>query len=127
MKRRCCITNFEVGYAGLQPGFILQGLILKLLSQKPLHGYEILTKIEERFPNIPAFRELVENGLGYRILRNLEAMGFITSEWEVSEGPARRVYKITEKGLEALNTFKKELDALKNAIDSFKNFLSEEV
>lgn len=112
---------------GLQPGFLLEGLILKFLSQNPLHGYEIFTKIEELFPEIPSFRGLVMRGVGYRILRVMEEMGLITSEWDVSGGPARRVYKITEQGLKALDYFINNIELLKSTLEKITNFLKQEV
>jgi DNA-binding PadR family transcriptional regulator len=123
MRQRCIGPHHGLeGPGGLQLGFLLQGLILKLLSQKPLHGYEIFTKIEESFPEIPNFRGLVMRGVGYRVLRMMEEMGLISSEWDVSVGPARRVYKITEEGLRALHNFNKNLEILKDTIEKFINF-----
>jgi PadR family transcriptional regulator, regulatory protein PadR len=39
----------------------------------------------------------------YRLLRSMEEEGLVTSSWETPEsGPSKRVYAITDLGLEAL-------------------------
>lgn len=54
----------------------------------------------------------------YGLLRKMEYFGFITSKWDVEGGgPARRVYKITEEGLEYLNSSLKSLRDAKKVID----------
>jgi DNA-binding PadR family transcriptional regulator len=48
----------------------------------------------------------------------MEYFGFITSKWDVEGGgPARRMYKITEEGLEYLNGSLKSLKDAKKIID----------
>lgn len=80
-------------------------LILKLLSEKPLHGSEIRealkTKIEIEVPSSAI----------YAILSTLEEKGLVLSKWETSErGAARKLYSITEYGIEYL---KEKIDELK--------------
>lgn len=127
MRRRCGRFYHEMEGMGLKPGFILEGLILKLLAQEPMHGYEIFTRIEEYFSEIPSFRGLVMRGVGYRILRMMEEFGLIASEWDVSVGPARRVYKITEDGLKTLEAFINSLNTLKMTLEKILSFLNQEV
>ena len=79
----------------------IQGLvvvaILKLLAKEPMHGYALLDSLKELFDmDIP-------KSLVYMTLRRLEAHGFVVSRWETSSsGPARRIYHITEDGVEFL-------------------------
>ena len=78
---------------------LLQGtlgvLILKSVSQAPLHGYGIARWIEQ----VTGDEVLVEDGSLYPALHRLQAMKLLTSEWGVSES-GRRVkrYTITEQG-----------------------------
>jgi len=68
-----------------------------LIKQKPTYGSEIYQNLKEKF-GINAPRPLI-----YTLLRRLERNGFITSTWEMPEsGPARRIYRITEEGLDVL-------------------------
>ena len=74
-------------------------VILSLVSEQPRHGYQIEQVIEER-----EMREWTELGFSsiYYLLNKLEDQGLITGELvKVSgRGPARKVYTITEIGLE---------------------------
>lgn len=78
---------------------LLQGtlgvLILKALSAGPLHGYGIARSIERATEQ----EVLIEDGSLYPALHRLEALGFVTSEWTLSE-TRRRVkrYTITGRG-----------------------------
>jgi DNA-binding PadR family transcriptional regulator len=45
----------------------------------------------------------VDPGSIYRLLRGLEDQGFVESTWQTAEsGPSRRVYTMTERGVDAL-------------------------
>ncbi len=59
----------------------------------------------------------------YRALRELERDGYVTSQWDtsVTSGPARRVYTITDAGLEALNLWSSALDNYRQSLDRFFN------
>lgn len=80
-------------------------LILKLLSEKPLHGSEIRDLLKEKLEiDIPS-------SAIYAILTILEEKDMIISKWETGErGPARKLYSITEYGLEYL---REKIDELK--------------
>jgi DNA-binding PadR family transcriptional regulator len=103
----------------------LELAILRLLMEREYHGYEIFTKIEEKFPNVTHFRNLVSRGIGYRTLRVLEAEGFISSAWEVGEGPGRRVYKIEDKGKEAFRALSKNFFESMDELQKMADFLRE--
>ncbi len=74
--------------------------ILSLIAEKPCHGYQIERIIEAR-----GMRDWTEVGFSsiYYLLKKLEQAGMIESRLEQSEGqgPARKVYQITEIGREA--------------------------
>jgi poly-beta-hydroxybutyrate-responsive repressor len=84
--------------AGKAERFI-QPSILMSLKRKPSYGYEIIQTIQEfGFVEGPA-----PPGMIYRHLRDLEAAGLVTSAWKTeSAGPAKRVYRLTAEGEEAL-------------------------
>jgi PadR family transcriptional regulator PadR len=73
----------------------LEPCLLVLLHCKEAHGYELLEGLRPfGFDQNP-----VDLSTVYRILRDLEQQGFVTSRWEPgSAGPARRLYQITEEG-----------------------------
>jgi DNA-binding PadR family transcriptional regulator len=74
--------------------------ILSLVTEKPRHGYEIEQVIEER-----GMREWTEVGFSsiYYLLKKLEKEGLVEGQLEEAErGPARKVYRPTPAGREAL-------------------------
>jgi DNA-binding PadR family transcriptional regulator len=75
--------------------------ILSLISEKPRHGYEIESVIEER-----GMREWTEIGFSsiYYLLKKLEGEGLLKGRLEVAErGPARKVYHLTPVGRDVLH------------------------
>lgn len=78
----------------------LDGLILKVLSRRPSHGYAIARAIEE------ATGEdlLVEEGSLYPALYRLERRGWLEAEWGTSElGRRAKLYRLTPPGRSRLD------------------------
>lgn len=70
-------------------------LVLSLLNNRPMYGYEIIKVIELKSNGVFSFKE----GTLYPILHALEGKSMIESFWNESEGGRKRkYYKITEKG-----------------------------
>jgi len=104
-------------------GMPIRGLlhlaILSLVKDKTIHGAEIYRILKEKF-KIDVPKPMI-----YGLLRRMEYFGFLVSKWDVeSGGPARRMYKITEEGLEYLKESIENLKKIKNIID---NLLSETI
>jgi DNA-binding PadR family transcriptional regulator len=77
-----------------------QLLFLRLIHERPMHGYQIMEELSNR-----GFlqRGRLEAGSVYTILRRMEHHGLITSEWEEkADGPDRRVYTVTPEGAQIL-------------------------
>ncbi len=73
----------------------LNVLILKTLSQGPLHGYAISRCLRENSGE--AFK--VQEGALYPALRRLEKKGWLSSEWRTTEtGRTARFYGLTKQG-----------------------------
>ena len=71
--------------------------VLLVLKQWNIHGYLIM-----KYLNQMGFSQ-VDHATLYKELRRLESDGYIESEWQTDgNGPAKRVYKITETGEELL-------------------------
>lgn len=71
--------------------------ILKLLvdDDEPLHGYEIIRRLEARSQGYFRFKE----GLVYPTLHRMEQDGVLESRWLGEPGTRRRkVYVVTDKG-----------------------------
>ncbi len=87
-------------------------IILNIIKDGPVHGSEIHRILTEKYGlEIP-------KAIVYMILRKMEELGLIESEWETCEsGPVKRLYKISEKGLDFLIDSKDALEKLRNTID----------
>jgi PadR family transcriptional regulator PadR len=73
----------------------LESLILGVLQEGDLHGYEIAKRIRTMSDSMLSYGE----GQLYPALHALEAQGAIEARWVNQEGkPARRVYTLTDAG-----------------------------
>lgn len=85
----------------------IQFLILRLIYERPAHGYHLMEELQRR-DYVPPGR--IESGSIYTILRRMEHRELLTSEWEkVEGGPDRRVYKITDEGVAVLRECLEEI------------------
>jgi len=74
-------------------------LLLSLLSERPMYGYQIARELEQRSEGYFA----MEEGLLYPTLHRMEQEGLVGSEWRtVSEERRRKYYCITDKGKKVL-------------------------
>ena len=78
---------------------LLQGtvdlLILRALQQGPAHGYTVTRWVRERTDGVIA----MEDAALYQALHRLEAKGWISSEWGLSENNRRaKYYALTPAG-----------------------------
>ena len=98
------------------PKGLLKPLVLKLLSERPMHGFELMEQIFEK-----------TNGMWrpgpaaiYPTLEWLEANGYIKSdETEKRYEKTRRQYSITKKGTEALEDYEKSAQEIKKRMQEF--------
>ncbi len=80
----------------------LEMILLRLLSERPMYGYELVSTLEKRGGEQFQLKE----GTLYPVLYRLENAGLIEARWEtVERGVPRKYYRLTEAGtrqLEAL-------------------------
>lgn len=95
-------------------GFIQPRLLLQL-SNKPAHGYELMEVLgAEDDLSAP------DPGTLYRTLRQFEEEGLVRSTWDTGgAGPARRVYELTERGLEYLHAWAVNIRRTRERLDRF--------
>jgi PadR family transcriptional regulator PadR len=73
----------------------LDMLVLKTVQAKPLHGYAIAVRLEQLSKDVFS----VEEGSLYPALYRMEARGWLTSEWGVTDtGRRARFYRLTRSG-----------------------------
>lgn len=74
-------------------------LVLQLLQERDMYGYELVKEMGRRSNNHFQMRE----GTLYPALHKMEKQGYITCYWKHQEkGPARKYYRITSAGEEML-------------------------
>jgi len=70
-------------------------LILGLLAERPMYGYEMLQEAERRSARTFQLKE----GTLYPALRQMERAGLLKATWrESAAGRARKYYNLTPKG-----------------------------
>lgn len=80
-------------------------ILLSLLSDKEMYGYQMAEQIEQVSEGYLRFKE----GTLYPALKRLELQGLVESYWQAShEGPRRKYYRITRTGNKVLADQKKE-------------------
>jgi PadR family transcriptional regulator PadR len=73
-------------------------IILRLLRAKPRWGYEVNIAIRDKY------KVYLSAGTLYPLLHSLEEDGYIQGEWDSERGRGRRIYKVTESGINFLET-----------------------
>lgn len=91
----------------------LSMLLLQLLSEKDMYGYEIIETLERRSNNVFSMKA----GTLYPLLHSLESKGFLKSYEAEVLGKVRKYYKITKQG-------KKELEHKKENWNEFTGAVS---
>lgn len=82
---------------------MLDMIVLKMLLEKPMHGYAFISAIRKRFGVYFGPSTI------YPLLNNLEMEGYVESEWDVNASKPHKTYKITPKGKELLEETEKGL------------------
>ena len=92
---------------------MLEPALLLLLHHGRAHGYTLLEQLEDF-----GLAQLDPSTV-YRTLRDMEAKGWIASSWdnEQSQGPPRRVYRISALGDEMLAVWAQDLEDNRARID----------
>ncbi len=102
------------GPPGGQVRRFVQPRLLLLLARKPAHGYELIEELDEEEGMA------IDPALLYRTLHHFEATGLVRSAWDTEgRGPARRVYEITDEGVEYLHTWAVDIRRTRQRLERF--------
>ena len=96
------------------PGEMLTAHLLAMLKDWSGYGYELAQRLEE------AGFGRYNMGSLYRMLRQMESLGLISSLWDTSAGgPARRMYSLTLAGKLFLDNWMSLLDFHRRTLEAF--------
>jgi len=79
-------------------------LLLSILANGSAHGYAIIESLRTRSEGTFDLPE----GTVYPALHRLENQGLLKSSWSEDSGRRKRIYQLTPKGQQALNTHQEE-------------------
>jgi PadR family transcriptional regulator PadR len=89
-------------------------LLLSLLINQPMYGYQIIKELKERSQGYFRFKE----GTLYPALHRLEAAGLVRGSWErLPSGKERRYYHLTDKGRKLLEVMVAEWRGFSAAVN----------
>jgi PadR family transcriptional regulator PadR len=88
-------------------------LILSLLGERAMYGYEMLREAERRSQSQFQMKE----GTLYPALHHMERAGLLRSEWRESEsGRARKYYALTAKGRRRADSKRRQWESISAAM-----------
>lgn len=89
-------------------------LILKLLSEKDLYGYEMIDTLRRRSENVFELKA----GTLYPLLHSLEDKGYLSSYEQEASGKVRKYYQLTKEGRRFLEKKQEEWTEYANAVSN---------
>lgn len=105
-----------------QTGKHLEAFILVLVAQEALHGGAIIARLKSILPE----QWTIDDGQVYRLLRRLEADQAVMSTWQTpNEGAAIRVYQLTDKGVERLQSWREDITLRVRSLQTFLDLLDQ--
>jgi PadR family transcriptional regulator PadR len=110
----CESVMFGRGLSSAPRRFLVPGLLV-LLAESPSYGYALLNSLVD----MQVIDAETPIGIVYRSLRHMEMEGLATSDQVEGEGrgPARKVYRLTDAGLEALVLWSRKLKSMGSIIE----------
>ena len=88
---------------------VLDMCVLAMLRDGDSYGYDIADTLSSKI--------LLADGTVYPILRKLAADGYVTTYLKESQnGPPRKYYHLTDKGLELLNQYVEDWNNFNNVV-----------
>lgn len=100
---------------GGRRGRWLEPFLLRMVADGEVHGGALIARLND----LRLTADGVDVGMVYRTLRELEADGLVVSHWVTGVGPARRTYRLTAVGHQALDVWIAVMRERARLIDTF--------
>lgn len=94
-------------------------LILRLLEDKDMYGYEMIETLEKKSNNVFTLKA----GTLYPLLHSLEEKKYLTAYENEAGGKIRKYYSLTKEGKKYLKAKKDEWQEYQNAVSNVLCFL----
>ncbi|TSB46126.1 PadR family transcriptional regulator [Alkalicoccobacillus porphyridii] len=88
-------------------------LLLSLISQEDLYGYEMVKRLKQLSEEAYAMSE----GTLYPALKRMEKKGWISSYWKETDNGRRKYYQMTDEGAKELARKKKDWAFLQTLVE----------
>jgi PadR family transcriptional regulator PadR len=93
----------------------LEMILLKLLTRRPMYGYELISTLEQEGGQIFQLKE----GTLYPVLYRLENSGYIQAQWEtLDRGVPRKYYRLTDPGIQEMEALIAEWQEFQAAVET---------
>lgn len=87
--------------------------LLSIIKEEASYGYEMVSKLRERG------LDLASEGSIYPLLSRLQKQGIIEGYLvQSSEGPARKYYRMSDRGRQVLEQWTNEWDNFRDSVDA---------
>jgi PadR family transcriptional regulator PadR len=104
-KNKKMFNNQKEAQVKLTKG-LLDMIVLELLDEQPIHGYQVISKIRK------SFGVYLGPSTVYPLLGSLEKKGQVSSVWNMQGERPRKVYQLTSEGKELLNFAENSLNLI---------------
>ncbi|MCL2642099.1 MAG: PadR family transcriptional regulator [Candidatus Bathyarchaeota archaeon] len=94
---------------------LLDMIVLQLINQQSMHGYQIITKTRK------AFGVHFGPSTVYPLLSNLEKKGYLSSIWDMTAEKPRKVFSITTAGKNILIFTENSIHTICKTINTTEN------
>ena len=89
---------------------LLDVIVLQMLKDEPMHGYQIITNIRR------SFGVYFGPSTVYPMLSGLEKKGYLLSEWHMDGDRPRKVYTLTPEGQSILSFTEASLNLIRRSM-----------
>jgi DNA-binding PadR family transcriptional regulator len=94
----------------------LKYMVLGLLEEKPMHGYEVMQRLEEESGGYYS----ASPGSVYPVLQMLEDQGYVRAQ----QADGKKVYHITEEGRAFLHEHRDRVEDVTDRVDDFASMFT---
>jgi DNA-binding PadR family transcriptional regulator len=93
---------------------LLDMIVLRLINQQSMHGYQIITKTRK------IFGVYFSPSTVYPLLTNLEKKGYVNSKWNMTTEKPRKIFTITNTGKDMIKSSETMLSIISRTLNTFE-------